>query len=145
MSEESNANWAALRDEIAGVVEAEHVPGAALGVVLGEDTFTAGFGVTNVNHPLDVTDETYFQVGSISKTFVATAVMKLVEAGKVELDAKVRTYLPEFGVADEAVSASTTVKHLLTHMGGWEGDWFRRTGSGDDALEKYMGLMKQIE
>ncbi len=136
--------WDALCGEVSGFLARDRVPGAALGVVLGEETFTAGFGVTNVDHPLDVTDETYFQVGSISKTFTATAILKLVEGGKVDLEETVRAYVPDFGVADEDVSARVTVRHLLTHTGGWEGDYFRHTGEGDDAVARYMEVMKEI-
>jgi CubicO group peptidase (beta-lactamase class C family) len=144
MSSEANENWQALCETVESVRQRDRVPGMALGVLHKDQTFTTGFGVTNVDHPLDVTDETWFQVGSISKTFAATALMRLCEAGKVDLDALVRTYLPEWGVADEETSARTTVRHLLNHTGGWEGDYFRHTGQGDDALAKYMEIMKEI-
>ena len=62
-----------------------------------------------------------FPIASISKTFAATAIMRLVEQGKIDLRAPVRTYLPDFRVRDEAVSRDVTVWHLLTHLGGWEG------------------------
>jgi CubicO group peptidase (beta-lactamase class C family) len=45
------------------------VPGAAIGILCQDQTYTAGLGVTNVDHPISVTDETLFQIGSISKTF----------------------------------------------------------------------------
>ncbi|MHC4600980.1 MAG: serine hydrolase domain-containing protein [Planctomycetota bacterium] len=145
MADHSRELWQALCEQVAKRLAKEGVPGAALGIAHGDRTFTTGFGVTNVNHPLEVTDETHFQAGSISKTFASTALMRLVEAGKVDLDAKVRTFIPEFRVKDEETSAQVTVKHLLTHTSGWEGDWFRRTGSGDDALERYMDLMREID
>ncbi|MHC5079208.1 MAG: serine hydrolase domain-containing protein [Planctomycetota bacterium] len=145
MENGQNESWAALCEEVAKIMKKDRVPGAALGVVNGAETFTTGFGVTNVDHPIDVTDETFFQVGSISKTFTATAIMKLVEEGKVNLDATARTYVPEFRVKDEEVSVKVTVRQLLTHVGGWEGDYFRRTGSGDDALLLYMEIMKEID
>jgi CubicO group peptidase (beta-lactamase class C family) len=57
-------------------------------------------------------------IGSVSKTFTALAVMQLVEAGKLELDAPVQRYLPWFRVADPDASARITVPHLLSHTSG---------------------------
>ena len=126
-------------------IEKRDVPGAVVGILHEGETRTAGFGVTNVDHPLPVTDETLFQIGSITKTFTATAMMRLVEMGKLELDATVRTYIPEFQVADETASSQATIRHLLTHMGGWFGDFFHDTGAGDDALSKYVADMADLE
>jgi CubicO group peptidase (beta-lactamase class C family) len=97
------------------------VPGVALGVVAESRDNIRGLGVTNVEDPLPVTAHTVFPIASISKTFTATAMMRLVEQGKVDLRAPVRTYLPDFRVRDEAASRDVTVWHLLTHLGGWEG------------------------
>jgi CubicO group peptidase (beta-lactamase class C family) len=124
----------------------EHrIPGIALGVSDGDQLYTAGLGITNVDHPLDVTDETLFQIGSVTKTFTTTAIMRLVEMGKLALNAPVRQYLPDFRVADEAVSALVTVRHLVTHSAGWEGDVFTNTGLNDDALKIYVDQMAAIE
>jgi CubicO group peptidase (beta-lactamase class C family) len=97
------------------------VPGVALGIVHDGTVSIRGLGVTNVEDPLPVTAHTVFPIASISKTFAATAMMRLVEQGKVDLRAPVRTYIPDFRVRDEAVSRDVTVWHLLTHLGGWEG------------------------
>lgn len=97
------------------------VPGVALGVIHDGRQETRGLGITNVEDPLPVTVHTVFPIASISKTFATTAIMRLVEQGKIDLHAPVRTYLPEFRVRDSAVSREVTVWHLLTHLGGWEG------------------------
>ncbi|MEX2080154.1 MAG: serine hydrolase domain-containing protein [Dehalococcoidia bacterium] len=114
------------------------VPGAAVGVVHEGQRYAEAFGVTNVRHPLPVTPQTLFQVGSTSKTFTATAVMQLVEAGAVELDATVRSYLPEFRLQSEDDAARVTVRDLLTHHGGFVGDLFENTGRGSDALARMV-------
>ena len=75
------------------------VPGVAVGVIAGDREHTAGFGVTNLDHPLPVDADTLFQIGSTTKTFTATAIMRLVEQDKLDLEAAVRTYLPDFRVA----------------------------------------------
>ena len=97
------------------------VPGMAIGILQNGVMTTRGLGITNVEDPLPVTAHTVFPIASISKTFAATAMMRLVEQGKVDLKAPVRTYLPDFRVRDDAVSRDVTVWHLLTHLGGWEG------------------------
>jgi CubicO group peptidase (beta-lactamase class C family) len=136
-----NDNWARLGNLVAQLMDKTGVPGVCVGILHKDEMATAGFGVTNAEHPLPVTDETLFQIGSITKTFTGTALMRLVEAGQVELDAAVRTYLPDFKVSDAAAAAQATVRHLLTHMGGWEGDYFHATGAGDDALARYVADM----
>jgi CubicO group peptidase (beta-lactamase class C family) len=97
------------------------VPGVAIGVVHNGVSTVRGVGIINVEDSLPVTAHTVFPIASISKTFAATAMMRLVEQGKVDLRAPVRTYLPDFRVRDSAVSKDVTVWHLLTHLGGWEG------------------------
>jgi len=120
-------------------------PGLVLGVLYQGEMATAGFGVTNVEHPLPVTGETLFQIGSVTKTYVGTAVMRLVEEGKLDLDATVRTHIPDFKVADESTSARVTLRQLLTHTCGWAGDDFHSTGEGDDALAAYVAQMASLE
>src|SRR5690242_2923495 len=112
-------------DAIASLAEAKMkefgVPGVAIGILNNGVATTRGLGITNVEDPLPVTVHTVFPIASISKTFAATAIMRLVEQGKIELRAPVRKYLPDFRVRDEAASRDVTVWHLLTHLGGWEG------------------------
>jgi CubicO group peptidase (beta-lactamase class C family) len=95
------------------------VPGVALGIIDGPSLTTRGLGVTSVEDSIPVNAHTVFPIASISKTFAATAMMRLVEQGKVDLRAPVRTYIPNFRVRDSTVSRDVTVWHLLTHQGGW--------------------------
>ena len=121
------------------------VPGAAFGLRVAGESWTRGVGLTHVEHPLPVTDETLFQIGSITKTVTATAMMCLVQRGVLDLGAPVRDYLPAFRVRDEDVSARVTPWHLLTHRAGWTGDVFSDTGIGDDAAAKYVEGMADFE
>ena len=66
-------------------MERYHVPGVAVGVCWQGREHLRGFGVTNVDHPLPVDADTLFRIGSTTKTFTATAMMRLVEQGKVDL------------------------------------------------------------
>ena len=145
MKDSHNLNWDQLVEFVPQVMEKRGVPGVVLGVFHEGETRSAGFGVTNTDHPLPVTDETFFQTGSITKTFTATAIMRLVETGKLELDATVRTYVPSFKVGDETASSQATIRHLLTHTGGWFGDFFQDTGPGENALPRYVAEMAGLE
>ncbi|MEQ9030807.1 MAG: serine hydrolase domain-containing protein, partial [Aggregatilineales bacterium] len=127
------------------MMEEHHVPGIALGIIDGDQTYTTGLGVTSVDNPLDVTDETLFQIGSITKTYTTTAIMCLVEQGKLDLNARVRQYLPNFKVLDDSVADKVTVKHLVTHSAGWVGDVFTDTGSNDDSMKLYMEQMAELD
>lgn len=113
------------------------VPGIALGVIADGQPTIRGLGVTNVEDPLPVTAHTVFPIASISKTFAATAMMRLVEQGKVDLHAPVRTYVPDFKVRDADVSRDVTVWHLLTHLGGWEGQ-VSGPDRGTDTLRNFV-------
>lgn len=119
-------------------------PGFAIGILSKGEAYTAGFGVTNVLNPLEVTANTLFQIGSITKTFTGLAAAILAEEGKLDFDAPVRHYLPNFRVQDEEASAAAKVMNLFTHSAGWVGDVFRDTGQGDDALDKYVTSLADI-
>jgi CubicO group peptidase (beta-lactamase class C family) len=136
-------------DAVAAFAEAklkEHgIPGVALGIIENGDASIRGLGVTNLEDPLPITAHTVFPIASISKTFAATAIMRLVEQGKIDLRAPVRKYLPDFRVQDEAVSRDVTVWHLLTHTGGWEGQ-VSGPDRGEETLKNFVstitGLMQ---
>lgn len=123
---------------------AEHrVPGMAIGIIDNGVMRTRGLGVVNVEDPLAVTEHTVFPIASISKTFAATAMMRLVEQGKVDLQAPVRTYLPDFKVRDAAVSRDVTIWNLLTHTGGWEGQ-VSGPERGEDTLRNFVTSISDL-
>ena len=95
-----------------------HIPGLALGIVHNDEVVhLQGFGEASPGGRT-VTPQTPFILASASKSFTALAIMQLVESGKIDLDAPVRRYLPDFRVADEVASARITVRHLLHHTSG---------------------------
>ncbi|HXL59313.1 MAG TPA: serine hydrolase domain-containing protein, partial [Mycobacterium sp.] len=71
-------------------MKAYAVPGVAVAVWAGGQEYVKGYGVTNVDHPSPVDGDTVFRIGSTTKTFTGTTMMRLVEQGKVDLDAPVR-------------------------------------------------------
>jgi len=120
-----------------------HVPGLALGIIDNGVVRTRGLGVTNVEDPLAVNEHTVFPIASISKTFAATAMARLVEQGKVDLQAPVRTYLPDFKVRNSAVSRDVTVWNLLTHTSGWEGQ-VSGPERGEDTLRNFVTTITDL-
>jgi CubicO group peptidase (beta-lactamase class C family) len=139
----SDARFEALVSLAEARMKEHAVPGLALGIVHDGTVTMRGIGVTNVEDPLPVTAHTVFPIASISKTFATTALMRLVEQGKVDLRAPVRTYLPEFRVRDASVSRDVTVWHLLTHLGGWEGQ-VSGPDRGTATLENFLTTITDL-
>lgn len=135
---------APLTAKVVEAMDRLQVPGVALGLLLDGQEHLAGLGVTNVEHPLPVDGDTLFQIGSTTKTLTATIIARLMEQGRLDLDTPVRTHVPELRLADEAVAARVTLRHLLTHSGGWDGDFFDDTGMGDDALARYVAGLAHL-
>jgi len=101
---------------------AEHkIPGLALSIVHNDEiVYTQGYGDADPDGT-PVTPGTPFIIGSASKSFTALAIMQLVEAGQIELDATVQTYLPWFTMADPEQAKLITVRHLLAQTSGLSG------------------------
>jgi CubicO group peptidase (beta-lactamase class C family) len=137
-----------LFDDVRAAVEAAiaetNTPGVAVGLLHDGEEHVAAYGVTSVDNPLDVTPDTLFQIGSITKTFTGTIAMALVERGELELDAPVRRYLRKLALADGSVAAAVTMRHLLTHTAGWVGDYFADHGAGDDALARMVDDLQRL-
>ena len=117
------------------------VAGAAVGVWHGGREVFASHGVTSVENPLPVTQHTLFLIASVTKTFTATAVMRLVADGKIALDAPVRRYVPELVLADERTADQVTVLNLLNHTSGLDWGVIGDFGEGDDALARYVSAL----
>ena len=134
-----SAYWQARLDDLARRYD---VPGAALGVLrLGpdEERLELATGVLHRGTGVAATPDSLFQVGSITKVWTTTLLMTLVEEGQLDLDAPVATLLPDFRVADPGASARITVRHLLGHTSGFDGDMFVDTGRGDDCVAAFVG------
>jgi CubicO group peptidase (beta-lactamase class C family) len=122
---------------------AEHkVPGAAIAVYAGGEVFDFASGVLSHATGVEATADSVFQIGSITKTWTATLVMQLADEGLLDLDTTVVTYLPDFGLADSEAARTMTVRQLLCHKAGFEGDIFTDTGNNDDCVQKYVETLK---
>ncbi|GAA5169879.1 MULTISPECIES: serine hydrolase [Amycolatopsis] len=140
------AHWQRRLTELA---ERHHVPGAALGILRlrpgqEDELVEAATGVLNVETGVTATTDSVFQIGSISKVWTTTVVMQLVDEGLLDLDAPIADLLPELRLADPDVGKQVTMRHLLTHTSGIDGDVFTDTGRGDDCLEKYVAGLAEV-
>src|SRR5215467_638170 len=130
-----------LEDRLPAFLGEHQVPGAAVAVSVGDGVINHAAGVLSKSTKVDATPDTVFQVGSITKVWTTTLVMQLADEGKLDVDAPVRRYLPDFRIADDLAAATITVRQLLCHTAGFEGDIFTDTGTGDDCLEKYVATL----
>jgi CubicO group peptidase (beta-lactamase class C family) len=127
-----------LAREKAGVV------GASLAVLSDGQVSAAASGSVNKATGVAATTDSLFQIGSMTKAYTATVVMQLVQQGRLHLDAPVVSVLPEFRVADLEATQQITVRQLLSHTAGFDGDHFADFGRGDDVLEKYVASCAEL-
>jgi CubicO group peptidase (beta-lactamase class C family) len=137
--------WSPALDALVERVMArDHVPGVAVGVVDdGQLVYGRGYGERDVEARLPVTLETLFPLGSASKAFTATALAILADEGAITLDAPVRTYLPDFALADPFASATVTTRDILTHRTGLPRHdlfWYEAPFSRDELYQRLRFL-----
>ncbi len=113
-----------------------NTPGASIAIALdGVITYTHGYGVKHIADGGVIDNETMFRFGSTLKMMTAAAVMQLVEAGKVDLDAPITDYIPSFRIASPWLASDITAHHLLTHSSGFPDRTF--TLDTNTTLEKW--------
>ncbi len=96
-----------------GLLREHRVPAAAWGVLHDGQIVDGAAGLLSTTTGIEATPDSLFQIGSITKLWTATLVLQLVDEGKVDLEAPVRKYLPEFRLGDEAAAAVISVRQLL--------------------------------
>ncbi len=100
---------------VADFIAHSHAPGIAVSVVLdGKPAFARGYGQADTAHHRPVTPDTLFRLASVSKPITATGAMQLWQAGKLDLDAPIQKYCPQFPIKPYPV----TTRELLGHLGG---------------------------
>lgn len=130
---------------MAGQMAKTHFAGATVSVVVGDEiAFSKGYGHADVENDVDVdAATTMFRIGSVSKLFIWTAVMQLVEDGKIDLDEDVNTYLADSGVAVPATFGQPiTMNHLISHTAGFEDYVTGLMGDSHLALKPIDAVMK---
>lgn len=136
-------DWTLRLEELA---TKHNVTGAQLGVRAvadGQlsDIATSVSGTLNQRTGVPASPDSLFEIGSISKVWTTVLVMQLIDDGLLELDTPVRSVLPDFALADDDAASQVTVRQLLSHTSGIDGDLFVDTGRGDDAVENYVGTL----
>ena len=135
---------AEIQAALDALAQQHKVPGASLGILQGAEVVVLSTGVANRNTGVPVTPNTLFQIGSNTKLYTATLVMQLVDEGLVDLDAPVKRYLKDWELADPKARDAITVRHLMTHTSGIEGDYFDDFGRGDDGVERFVASLGSI-
>jgi CubicO group peptidase (beta-lactamase class C family) len=120
------------------------VVGAAIGVLSGGQIKTAGSGLLNISTGVETTADSAFQIGSITKIFTTTLIMQLVDEGRVALDGPVIKYLPNFMVAVPEAARSITVRQLLNHTSGLDGDFFPEDDPEGPSAASYVRKMRLL-
>lgn len=133
-----------LASELGALATRHEVPGSSIAVLHDGEVTAAATGVLSTGTGVEATTDSLFQAGSITKTYVATLVMQLVEDGRLDLDVPIRTYLPELTLADAGATDRITVRHLLDHTSGIGGDHFRDHGRGDECIERYVAGLSDV-
>jgi CubicO group peptidase (beta-lactamase class C family) len=120
------------------------IPGATLAISRGDELLDFATGVINLRTGVPTTTDSVFQIGSNTKVMTTTLIMQLVDDGKVELDAPVRTYVPSFELAAPGAE-QITIRQLLTHTSGIQGDFFEGFGRGDEAVGRYVEALRTLD
>src|SRR5262249_42660171 len=102
-------------DYVKAEMEKQHVPGVSIAVIKDLKVVKAeGYGLANVELSVAAKPETVYRIGSLSKQFIATGIMLLVQDGKIALDDPVSKYLE----GTPNTWKTITIRHLLTHTSG---------------------------
>ena len=114
-AESRETNPKKLVDQMMTPFSADDVPGAAISILKeGKVVFAKGFGMSNLAYDIPMTENTGMSIASVSKQFTGMAVMLMVNEGKMDLDADIRTYLPNL----EGPEGTITLRQMLNHTSG---------------------------
>lgn len=135
----------ALDENIRVNLEKQRVPGAAVALVHdGRVIFSQCYGYADTRKKVPITEDTYFMIGSLTKSFTALAILKLIEQGKIDLNADIRKYIPDFSIKNlDGGETTITVNHLLTHTSGLMIDYYLRDNGKE--IQSDTELLSQIK
>lgn len=140
----TEATFATLSECLAAGREASGVPGCAAAVYHRGRVYEAAAGVLDFETHTPVSVDSIFQIGSITKSFTATLAMMLVAEGRLELDTAITRYLPDFRLAVPCAADRITVRQLLCHTSGIDGDLIEDTGNEDDCIERFVARLAEV-
>lgn len=120
------------------------IPGLSVAAAWKGRTYSAAAGVLNIATGVEVTPDSLFQVGSITKALTATLIMAAQDEKRLDIDAPINRLL-EARIGVGPYADQVTARQLMAHTSGLDGDLFEDTGRDDDALAKYMVLCRDLE
>ena len=132
-----------LHDHLADLAMAADVPGTAV-AIRQDDRAVAAYAGRRGPDGSAVNENSIFEIGSITKVWTATLIMQLVEEDLLSLDTPVEDVLPGVLTRSDRGTTAITVRHLLTHTGGFDGDLFVDTGEDEESLASYVDLTRSI-
>ncbi|MFG3257329.1 serine hydrolase domain-containing protein [Streptomyces sp. NPDC048172] len=133
--------WQARLDALRA---AHHVPGASLAILVDGTVHELASGVLHRGTGVETTTDSVFQMGSIAKLYTSTLIMRLADAGQLDLDRPVVEVLPEFRTADPEATKVITTRRLLSHTSGLTCDFTYDSGRGDDCLATYVAAARDV-
>lgn len=134
----------ALAARLAEAALSARVPGASVAILFGDQVVSAATGLLNTESGVTCSPDSLFQIGSITKAYIATLVMQLADDRKLDIDELITAYLPRFKLYDSGAQKTITLRHLLTHTSGIDGDFFEDTGHGDNAVARYVDRCREL-
>lgn len=135
---------AALREMLEAARLEGRAPGAALAIMYNGAVVSAAVGHANAPAGIEADEKTLFPVGSITKVLTAAMVHQLEVAGALNFESRLVDLLPELRLVDRDAAGAVTVRQLLDHSSGLDGDWLVDTGRGEDALQKLVGSIGPV-
>ncbi|MDD4465429.1 MAG: serine hydrolase [Dehalococcoidales bacterium] len=126
---------------VAKFMTEDSIPGVSVVVVKEDETvYAKGYGITSIDDPKPVDENTLFVLASVSKSFTALGVLLLRDGGIIDIDKPVVYYVPDFSLSDTTASSKITIRHLLTHTSGIPGSLAEPQGyfDGPDAMAEMV-------
>lgn len=137
--------YASFEAAVQGETSRWNAIGLAAGVVRNGERKISVSGFANAESGYPLVERSLFMIGSISKIYTATLAMKLMEQGILDLDTPVVKYIPDFRLKSDDVRDAITLRMLLSHTSGFDGDRFTPYGRGDDAYAKAVAEFDSLE
>ncbi len=133
-----------LQDRLREQLRKHRIPGASIAVLHDGVVHVAAAGYANIPAGIEADVDTVFDIGSVTKVYTTTLMMMLVEQGLIALDDPVGKYLPDLLIDQAPVREAVTLRTLLNHTSGIDGDFFPDMGGGDEALARFVSACAQL-
>ncbi|NRA36550.1 MAG: beta-lactamase family protein [Planctomycetes bacterium] len=134
-----------LKKHLKRSMKKHNVPGASVAVLRGKRIIgEAAAGISNLNTEVKVNKDTLFQIGSVTKAFTATMIMQMRDEGLLNLDDLILKYLPYFMNENMERLGKVTIRHLLSHQSGIDGDYFPSSQYGDHSIEGLLNKAARL-